>query len=104
MFADFRVHGLNETGEAHPFSFPCKLVHAAGESIGKRSSSTHVRESREHGAPVQGARLVRKGEICRTTNLNRNSAGIAPIAEQALPATRGHMAEQALTRFNVESS
>jgi hypothetical protein len=22
---------------------------------------------REHGAPVQGARLVRKGEICRTT-------------------------------------
>jgi hypothetical protein len=47
---------------------------------------------------------VRKGEICRTTNLNRNSAGIAPIAEQALPATRGHMAEQALTQFNVESS
>jgi hypothetical protein len=24
---------------------------------------------REHGAPVQGARLVRKGEICCTTNV-----------------------------------
>jgi hypothetical protein len=23
---------------------------------------------REHGAPVQGARLVRKGEICRPTD------------------------------------
>jgi hypothetical protein len=36
MFADFRVHGLNETGEAHPFSFPCKLVHAAGEKHWKK--------------------------------------------------------------------
>jgi hypothetical protein len=29
---------------------------------------------REHGAPVQGARLVRKQEICRTTKVNPEEA------------------------------
>jgi hypothetical protein len=39
-----------------------------GKALEKGRLQPMYAKVREHGAPVQGARLVRKQEICRTTN------------------------------------
>jgi hypothetical protein len=50
-----------------------KAAHAVMSGAAYRKSGSPIvfnpcTRKREHGAPVQGARLVRKREICRTTN------------------------------------
>jgi hypothetical protein len=57
MFADFRVHGLNKMGEAHPFSFPVSRCRPAVKALEKGHVQPMYAKVREHGAPVRRARL-----------------------------------------------
>jgi hypothetical protein len=70
MFADFRVHGLNKSFSN---AFTTGLHLLAGKEKGGVSPIffNPCTRKREHGAPVQGARLVSKREICRPTNVRR---------------------------------
>src|ERR1700733_383390 len=68
MFADFRVHGLNKMGEAPPFSFPVIRCRPAVKALEKGHVQPMYAKVREHGAPVQPTRRVRKREIWRKTN------------------------------------
>src|ERR1700677_4172311 len=68
MFVDFRVHGLNKMGETPLFSFPVIRCSPAVKALEKGHVQPMHAKVREHGAPVQATRLVRKREICRTTN------------------------------------
>ena len=61
MFADFRVHGLNKMAKPSFFFF-CKSVWTGGESIGKISCSTHVRENANMGHPSREKGLVASRE------------------------------------------
>ena len=62
MFADFRVHGLNKMGGARPFSFPVNTCRPLVKALEKDRIQPMYAKVREHGAPVQGARLVTKPE------------------------------------------
>jgi hypothetical protein len=68
MFADFRVHGLNKMGVALPFYFPVSRCRPVVKAL-EKGLLQPMYAKREHGAPVQGARLVSKREIWRTTNV-----------------------------------
>src|SRR5271170_8364751 len=78
MFADFRVHGLNEMGKAPPFSFPASRCRPVVKALEKGLVQPMYAKVREHGAPVQGARPVRKREICRTTPVQGARLGGKP--------------------------
>jgi hypothetical protein len=57
MFADFRVHGLNKMGEAPSFFFPVNMCRPMVKALEKGRVQPMYAKVREHGAPVQGARL-----------------------------------------------
>jgi hypothetical protein len=61
-------------GEAPPFSLPVKSVRPVVKALEKGRLQPMYAKVREHGAPVQGERLVRKREICRTTNARERAA------------------------------
>ena len=57
MFADFRVHGLNKMGEALLFLFPASRCRPVVKALEKGLVQPMYAKVREHGAPVQWARL-----------------------------------------------
>jgi hypothetical protein len=68
MFADFRVRGLNDL---FPMLSPPVYTYLQEK---KKEGFAHLFQPmyakvREHGAPVQGARLVSKRVICHPTNV-----------------------------------
>ena len=81
MFADFRVHGLNKMGEAPSFFFSVSRSRPVVKALEKGHLQPMYAKVREHGAPVQGATLVSKLGICRTTlhpSQRHNGGGLYP--------------------------
>jgi hypothetical protein len=66
MFADFRVHGLKNDGRSPPFSFPVSRCTPIVKALEKGRVQPMYAKVREHGAPVQGARLGGKPGKRRT--------------------------------------
>jgi hypothetical protein len=57
MFADFRVHGLKKKGEAPSFCFPVSRWRSVVKAFENARVQPMYAKVREHGAPIQGARL-----------------------------------------------
>jgi hypothetical protein len=65
MFADFHVHGLNKMGEALPF-FSASICRPLVKALENGRIQPMYAKIREHGAPVQRARLGGKPGERRT--------------------------------------